>query len=166
MTANRIEALEIQSTFANGLRELRQRNCLRVLEALRFSAPLTPTEIARLTDLSRSTIWSVLRELEQLKLVNQAASNRSGSRRGRPGIMVSLNSERTEVLNAIDSIGNQGLHSTYRKRLARLIAENDRLSNENAKNRSALAAIAELAAKAYERPHQRRRRDRAPNRSR
>ena len=57
--------MSIPSTDASGLGELRQRNRLRVLAALRRGRPLSQADISRATALSRTTVSSVIRDLKR-----------------------------------------------------------------------------------------------------
>ena len=77
--------MSIPSTDASGLGELRERNRLRVLAALRRSRPLSQADIARATALSRTTVSTVIRALKREGLVQELGPMRPGRRGGRPG---------------------------------------------------------------------------------
>lgn len=147
--------LEIPSTFANGLTELRQRNRLRVLEALRCGSPLSPATISRLTGLSRSTVWTVVRELKQQGLISDQASVEPVRRGGRPSAQLVLN--RTSTTGGLDE------HSTEIKQLStvhlfqidQLLAWTLQLAQENARLNSLLTSIAALVGEVPAAPSKR-----------
>jgi len=70
------------STDASGLGELRQRNRLRVLAALRRGRSLSQADISRATALSRTTVSSVIRDLKREGLVQELGPMRPGVEEG------------------------------------------------------------------------------------
>lgn len=93
----------IRSTAPHGLQELRQRNRLRVIEALRSYERLTQAGISRMTGLSRTTVSAVVTELEQQGLIRRAEVIQSGARGGRPGIALQL---RLHLESASEGVGS------------------------------------------------------------
>src|SRR5260370_16609667 len=82
--------VHIPSTSACGLQDLRERNCLRVIEALRFHGTLTQAGISREMGLSRTTVSTLVTELRQRAIIEATTSIPSGVRGGRPGTPVNL----------------------------------------------------------------------------
>ena len=78
--------VEIASTPASGLKELRERNRLRVIQALKNHSPLSSAALSRATGLSRTTLWAVVRALAQDGLILRSGLIRPGQRAGRPGV--------------------------------------------------------------------------------
>ena len=78
------------SDMATGLRELRNRNQLRVIKALRSRLDLSQADIARLTGLSRTTVSTIVRDLIEDGVVEECNRLRSRSLGGRPGIGLRL----------------------------------------------------------------------------
>ncbi|HEY1332417.1 MAG TPA: ROK family transcriptional regulator [Actinomycetota bacterium] len=71
----------------------RGRNRKRVLTLLRVQGPLTQAELARLSGLSRSTVSTIVGELQTTDSVSvvEGAGSRRRRRVGRPGSLVALN---------------------------------------------------------------------------
>jgi DNA-binding transcriptional ArsR family regulator len=139
--------LEIRSTFARGLGELRERNRLRVLEALGCGVPLSSAEISRLTGLSRTTVGVVIRELKRGGHVRDHGMIPPRHSGGRPGKGLVLISASTENGNAVMSPRSRSRSAVEPFQWNRLLAENLVLAHENAELRSILADIAERVAK-------------------
>jgi predicted NBD/HSP70 family sugar kinase len=77
------------------LEALREQNRLRVVDALRVSGTATRSELARSTGLSRTTVASLVADLQDRGLVvEQRSANASGSSasRGRPAALLALDS--------------------------------------------------------------------------
>ena len=123
----------IQSTGPRGLHELRERNRMRVIEALRSDERLTQAGISRMTGLSRTTVSAIVTELKQQGLIRPAEVIQSGARGGRPGIGLQL---RPHVESASELVGSPG----------ESIDERRKLLAENAGLRSILASIQQLLA--------------------
>jgi biotin operon repressor len=141
-------SLDIPSTFANGLTELRERNRLRVVEAFRCGAPLSQTTISRLTGLSRSTVWTIVRELKEKGLILEQASIESAGRGGRPGTRLLLN--RTTTAVGPDVYSSDVTHSStvHSFQLDQLLVWTLLLAQENARLNSLLTNIAGLTEEA------------------
>jgi predicted NBD/HSP70 family sugar kinase len=71
------------------LRSLRNANRLRIVDVLRTEGSVSRAEIARRTGLSRTTVSSLVNDLQDLGLVVEKAPAEEG-KRGRPGALVSL----------------------------------------------------------------------------
>lgn len=78
-------------TSGTNLRKAKSHNHSVVLEVIRTQGPISRTEIARVTSLSRQTIQNIVAQLEELKLVRMKTGKIVG--RGHPGKEVSLNPE-------------------------------------------------------------------------
>jgi len=67
---------------------LRERNCARVIEALRRQGLASRSDLARMTGLSRTTVGSLVAELQARGLVLEEADGRRRGGRGRPPVFV------------------------------------------------------------------------------
>lgn len=75
------------------LESLRERNRLRVVDALRARGAVSRADIARATGLSRSTVSSLVADLQAVGLVREgAAAGAASAQGGRPGVLLSLDS--------------------------------------------------------------------------
>ena len=77
------------------LEALREQNRLRVVDALRLSGTATRSELSRTTGLSRTTVASLVADLQDRGLVVEqraASSNGSAAHRGRPAAVIALDS--------------------------------------------------------------------------
>src|SRR5689334_11128029 len=74
------------------LESLRARNSRLVIDVLRASGAVSRAEIARQTGLSRSTVSSLVADLQDTGLVHEREpdSSRRGPEGGRPGVLVAL----------------------------------------------------------------------------
>ncbi|MFL5844944.1 MAG: ROK family transcriptional regulator [Solirubrobacteraceae bacterium] len=74
------------------LRALRQRNRAQIIEVLRNAGTASRAEIARLTGLSRTTVSSVVAELNDSGLIAETPTpaDAPAAGRGRPGVLLSL----------------------------------------------------------------------------
>jgi DNA-binding Lrp family transcriptional regulator len=115
-------AVEIPSTAPRGLQELRERNRLRVIEALRLGSPLTQAAISRITGLSRTTVSAVVNELKRQGLIGPAALASPAATGARPGIRLHL------LLRGDSKIDLTGGSSGLADENAKLLAENARLA--------------------------------------
>ena len=75
-----------------GLRSLRERNSARVIDLLRRHGTASRADIARWTGLSRSTVSSLVAELEASGLIVERAEEprRPGANGGRPPVLLAL----------------------------------------------------------------------------
>src|SRR3954453_14052298 len=81
------------------LRSLREMNRLRTLEAVREGGHVSRAEIARTTGLARSTVSTLVAELQEAGLVVEREDDRATARRGgRPPTMLTLNPAAGRVL--------------------------------------------------------------------
>ncbi len=115
-------AVEIPSTAPRGLQELRERNRLRVIEALRGGSPLTQAAISRVTGLSRTTVSAVVNEFKRQGSIRPAALGPSAATGGRPGIRLQL------LLRRDSKIDRTGGSTSLVDENAKLLAENARLA--------------------------------------
>ena len=75
------------------LESLRERNRLRVIDALRTRGAISRADIARQTGLSRSTVSSLVSDLQAAGMVVERATEgvaATGSQGGRPPVLVAL----------------------------------------------------------------------------
>jgi predicted NBD/HSP70 family sugar kinase/biotin operon repressor len=83
------------------LESLRERNRLRVIDALRTRGAVSRAEIARQTGLSRSTVSSLVGDLQAAGMVVERAAGgvaAAGSQGGRPPVLVALDSSAGAVI--------------------------------------------------------------------
>jgi DNA-binding MarR family transcriptional regulator len=128
--------LEIPSTTASGVRELRERNRLRVVEALKNGDLLSQASISRKTGLSRTTVSAVVSELNKQGFIEADIVAPSGATGGRRGTTLKL----TPAGSSVFSTGQDHLD-----RVNHLLAQNAELALENARLKSTLRSIEELA---------------------
>ncbi|HEX8856137.1 MAG TPA: ROK family transcriptional regulator [Thermoleophilaceae bacterium] len=89
------------ASTSGSLESLRERNRMRVIDALRTKGAVSRADIARETGLSRSTVSSLIADLQSAGLVVERDGNggpTSGPRGGRPGVLVALDSSAGAVL--------------------------------------------------------------------
>ena len=84
----------MSSRRSGSLASLREGNRRRVMDALRERGAASRADLARMTDLSRSTISSIVGDLIDSGLVSERDGHPQGEspHAGRPGVMVSLDS--------------------------------------------------------------------------
>jgi DNA-binding transcriptional regulator LsrR (DeoR family) len=130
--------VDIPSTRACGLRELRERNRLRVIEALRKGSPLTQAAISRDTGLSRTTISSLVMELKGRGIIETTISHPAGTRSGnpRPWLKLTLDASAAPVPPPA---------ALLRSDIQLMAEQNKALAAENVRLKSVLASIADLA---------------------
>ncbi len=137
--------VHIPSTSACGLQELRERNCLRVIEALRFHGTLTQAGISRETGLSRTTVSTLVTELKQRAIIEATTNIPSGVRGGRPGTRVRLRAGASSAdLQLVDEPSDDHINQ--------IVQQNTALMSENARLNSLVASIKELMAGREETP--------------
>ncbi len=73
------------------LRTLRQVNRLRIVDALRTRGTSSRSELARMTGLSRTTVASLVADLQERGLVVEAGNGAEPAGRGRPPVLLRLN---------------------------------------------------------------------------
>ena len=69
---------------------LRERNCVRVIDALRRQGRASRSDLARLTGLSRTTVGSLVADLQARGLIVEHGDDDRQPGRGRPPIVLSL----------------------------------------------------------------------------
>lgn len=92
------------------LESLRERNRLRVVDALRMRGAISRAEIARQTGLSRSTVSSLISDLQAAGLVVERATDGvapTGPQGGRPGVLVALDQSAGAIVGL--DFGHDGL---------------------------------------------------------
>jgi predicted NBD/HSP70 family sugar kinase len=80
------------------LRALREMNRLRVLEAIREGGTVTRAEIARRTGLARSTVSTLVTELQRSGFVVERENGSRAARTGRPPTVLALDPQANFVL--------------------------------------------------------------------
>ncbi|HEY1595124.1 MAG TPA: ROK family transcriptional regulator [Thermoleophilaceae bacterium] len=88
------------ATRSGSLTSLRELNRLRVLETVRERGSVSRADIARQTGLARSTVSSLVTDLQGSGLVVESMNGRdhSGSKGGRPPVLLTLNPSAAVVL--------------------------------------------------------------------
>ena len=84
----------VRSPRTGSLESLRARNRLRVVDALRSRGSVSRADIARLTGLSRTTVSSLVTDLQATGLVveREVAGAPAGAQGGRPPTLLALDS--------------------------------------------------------------------------
>ena len=143
MTA--VQLVQIPSTSPCGLQELRERNCMRVMEALRFHSTLTQAGISRETGLSRTTVSTLVTELKRRAIIEATTSIPSGVRGGRPGTRLRLRLGVSPAnLKLVDRPSDDHINH--------IIQQNTALTAENARLNSLMASIKEIMGGREEAP--------------
>lgn len=83
---------------AGSLTELREVNRLRIVDALREAGSASRSDLARLTGLSRTTVASILADLQASGLIAEDADDAVRSGRGRPASLLRLTPSAGAVL--------------------------------------------------------------------
>lgn len=141
------------ATRSGSLTSLRELNRLRVLETVRERGSVSRADIARETGLARSTVSSLVADLQGAGLVVESGSSNgrdnTGSKGGRPPVLLTLNPSAGAVL---------GIHFDHRfVRVAvaeldhRILAEEVRELDVDHDAASTFDVAAELAEKAVTR---------------
>jgi glucokinase-like ROK family protein len=127
----------------SALRALRERNRAQVIDALRRTGRASRAEISRLTGLSRTTVSSLVAELDRSGLVNELKdAPESTGGRGRPGVLLALQPAAGAVVG-ID-FGHTHLRVAIADLSSRVLAERHRLLDVDRSADTALQAATEL----------------------
>src|SRR5829696_2630267 len=86
----RVRSRGMERTAAGGLQSLRDANRRLVIQALSGRGVASRAEIARITGLSRSTVSSLVSDLQRSGLVVEREEPRHGSHVGRPPVQIAL----------------------------------------------------------------------------
>jgi predicted ArsR family transcriptional regulator len=130
-----------QRTFGT----LRELNRLRVVDALRRAGTASRSDLVRLTGLSRSTVTTIVSDLQARGLVveqNDARSEPAG--RGRPPVLLRLDSTAGSALGV--AFGHRDLRVGIADLSSTVLAERYREMDVDHSPEEALDAAAELAA--------------------
>jgi predicted NBD/HSP70 family sugar kinase len=105
------------------LRSLRERNREQVVEVLRRQGRASRAEIARITGLSRSTVSSLVNELQEEGLVSERGDEAapSGAQGGRPAALLSLEAVAGSAVGL--DFGHTHVHVAVADLSSRIIAE-------------------------------------------
>lgn len=123
---------------------LRDRNRAQVVAVLRHAGTASRAEIARLTGLSRTTVSSLVGELEAAGLITQVESDAaSGTGRGRPGVRLALQPAAGAALG-ID-FGHTHIRVAVADLSSRVLAERHRAVDVDHAADAALETATELA---------------------
>jgi glucokinase-like ROK family protein len=130
-------------TGRGALRALRGRNRAQVIDVLRRAGTASRAEISRLTGLSRTTISSLVTELQGSGLIieTQAGGGPSAGR-GRPGVLLALEPAAGAAIG-ID-FGHTHLRVALADLSSRVLAERHRALDVDRAADASLAAAAEL----------------------
>jgi predicted NBD/HSP70 family sugar kinase len=126
---------------------MRDRNRAQVIGVLRRAGTASRADIARLTGLSRTTVSSLVSELEQSGLVTAAGGEHPGAGgRGRPGVQLALQPAAGAALG-ID-FGHTHIRVALADLSSRVIAERHRALDVDHAADAALDAAADLVEEA------------------
>lgn len=104
------------------LRSLRERNRAQVIDVLRRHGSVSRAEIARVTGLSRSTVSSLVAELQEEGLVAERGDESSpGAQGGRPAALLSLEAVAGSAVGL--DFGHTHVHVAVADLSSRIIAE-------------------------------------------
>src|SRR3954452_23758745 len=132
-----------ESDSGGSLERLRETNRLRVIEALRQRGSASRSELVELTGLSRTTITSLLGELQSRGLITtESESARSEHARGRPPVVHRLAPSAGAALGV--AFGHSHVHVAISDLSSTVLAERRREINVDASASAALDAAAEL----------------------
>lgn len=81
--------------------DLRRRNRAMIISAIRRSRQSSRTEIARITELSHSTISAIAADLIEEDILTEAKAEAAISKRGRPQVALGLNPETSSVVTVL-----------------------------------------------------------------
>jgi predicted NBD/HSP70 family sugar kinase len=129
---------------AGALRSLRERNRVAVVDVLRRQGTASRAEIARQTGLSRSTVSSLVTELQGAGLVVERGGDvtTSGAQGGRPGVLLALE-PRAGCAVGVD-FGHTHIRVAVADLSSRVLAEHHRELDVDRSAHEALDAAAAL----------------------
>src|SRR3954451_593754 len=133
----------INGNSGGSLERLRETNRLRVVEALRLRGSASRSDLVEITGLSRTTITSLLGELQSRGLVTvESESDRSERARGRPPVVIRLAPSAGAALGV--AFGHSHVHVAISDLSSTVLAERRRDIDVDASASAALDAAAEL----------------------
>ena len=126
------------------LRALRERNRAQVIDMLRRERTASRADIARMTGLSRTTVSSLVAELERSGMVTEAepGATAESAGRGRPGVLLALQPAAGAAIG-ID-LGHTHVRDAIADLSSRVLAERHRRIDVDGSAQDALGAAAEL----------------------
>jgi len=126
------------------LRALRERNRAQVIDVLRRSGTASRAEIARRTGLSRTTVSSLVGELQAAGLIAETGDDGAPGRagRGRPGVLLKVEPAAGAAIGV--DFGHTHLRVAITDLSARVLAERHRELDVDHAAHAALSAAAEL----------------------
>jgi predicted NBD/HSP70 family sugar kinase len=136
--------------------DLRRANCIRVLQAVRNSAPISRTDLAQRTQLSPATISTIINDLFASGAVRLATDGKIGDaqsmdttvvepRRGRPQVSLELNPKAGSVLTLALSLNQANIRVV--DFTGALIAEDEaRLETLNAASSQIIQSLSDIIA--------------------
>src|SRR3954447_4728726 len=139
----------INGNSGGSLERLRETNRLRVVEALRLRGSASRSDLVEITGLSRTTITSLLGELQSRGLVTvESESDRSERARGRPPVVIRLAPSAGAALGV--AFGHSHVHVAISDLSSTVLAERRRDIDVDASASAALDVAAELIAAVLE----------------
>src|SRR3954452_8816663 len=133
----------INGNSGGWLERLRETNRLRVVEALRLRGSASRSDPVEITGLSRTTITSLLGELQSRGLVTvESESDRSERARGRPPVVIRLAPSAGAALGV--AFGHSHVHVAISDLSSTVLAERRKDIDVDASAAAALDAAAEL----------------------
>src|SRR4051812_26108651 len=132
------------SESGGSLERLREANRLRVVEALRLHGSASRSQLADLTGLSRTTITSLIADLQERDMIaaNHGGSERSNRARGRPPILLQLAPSAGAALGV--AFGHSHVHVAVADLASTVLAERRESINVDESASAALDVAAEL----------------------
>src|SRR3954447_12734738 len=133
----------INGNSGGSLERLRETNRLRVVEALRLRGSASRSDLVEITGLSRTTITSLLGELQSRGLItSDSDTDRSERGRGRPPVVIRLAPSAGAALGV--AFGHSHVHVAVADLSSTVLAERRRDIDVDASASAALDAAAEL----------------------
>src|SRR4051812_36692510 len=132
------------SDTGGSLERLREANRLRVVEALRLRGSASRSDLVEVTGLSRTTVTSLIEDLQTRGLVtsNQTDRDRPGRPRGRPPVVLRLAPSAGVALGV--AFGHRHVHVAVADLASSVLGERRREIDVDASASAALDAAAEL----------------------
>jgi predicted NBD/HSP70 family sugar kinase len=132
----------MESTGAGSLGSLRERNRRQLLEALRDRGTASRADLARFTGLSRSTVSTLVSDLQASGLVVERDSEDRPSQQGRPPTLLALDQSAGLILGI--NFGHDHVHVAIADLSRTILAERVRRLNVDDSAREALTAAVAL----------------------
>ncbi|MDX6664419.1 MAG: hypothetical protein QOG68_625 [Solirubrobacteraceae bacterium] len=140
--------MEESHAAPGALHGLRDRNRAQVIDVLRQTGMASRAEIARLAGLSRTTVSSLVVELQGSGLVMEVSGATANGSRGRPAVLLALQPAAGAVVGV--DFGHTHLRVALADLSSRVLAERHRELDVDRAAEVALSAAAEVVAEVLE----------------